>query len=231
MLSLFKDFVSLFYPEVCLACGEGLAKQEEFVCTTCMFKLPKTGFHLQQNNVLYNTFWGNADIAAAAACFYYQKGNTVQELVHELKYNDKKELGTYLGKWYGRELKNSEHFNKIDVVIPVPLHPRKLRKRGYNQSAYFAKGIAESMGKGYLEDALIRVKDTQTQTRKSRYSRWENVKDIFDIKRKEELQGKHVLLADDIITTGATIEACYWALAKAPVASLSVVSIGYTNVT
>jgi ComF family protein len=230
ILQLLKDFVSLFYPEVCLACGEGLVAKEEFVCTACMFKLPKTDFHKQQDNLLFNTFRGRANIAMAAAYCYYEKGNMVQKLVKELKYNGKKELGTYLGKWYGNELKQSSHFEKVEAIIPVPLHPRKLRKRGYNQSAYIAKGLAMSLDTECLENALARVKNTETQTRKSRYSRWENVQNIFEVKDKNMIMGKNILLVDDIISTGATIEACYRAIEAAQPASISVASLGYTPV-
>lgn len=230
MLQFVKDFISLFYPEVCLCCGEGLATQEEFVCTMCMYKLPKTNFHTQPENALRKSLWGRVEVNAAAAYCFYQKGNTVQDLVHELKYKGKKELGTYLGKWYGQELKQSPLYEKVELVVPVPLHRKKLKRRGYNQSAYFANGIAKSMGVICMEDALARTIDTETQTRKSRYSRWENVKDIFGVNKKEELIGKHVLLVDDIITTGATIEACVHTLNSIPVASVSVASIGYTEV-
>lgn len=230
MLQLIKDFISLFYPQVCLCCGEGLAEGEEFVCTACMYKLPRTNFHTHPGNALQKVFDGRANIAMAAAYCHYQKGNTVQDLVHEIKYKGKKELGAYLGKCYGHELKSAAPYSNIDAVVPVPLHPRKMRKRGYNQSAWFAKGLAESMGAQCLEDGLKRTKYTETQTRKSRYERWENVKDIFDVNRKQELTGKHVLLVDDIITTGATIEACSHALLALPVASLKVAAIGFTNV-
>lgn len=196
----------------------------------CVFKLPKTNFHLQAENPLAKVFWGRVELSAVAAYCQYQKGNSVQDLVHELKYKGKKELGLYLGKWYGYDLKQAEQFRKVEVVIPVPLHRKKLKRRGYNQSAWFAKGLAESMGMPCMEDGLIRLVDTDTQTRKSRYSRWENVKDIFDVSNVAALKGKHVLLVDDIITTGATIEACTHALVKAEVASVAVASIGYAEV-
>jgi ComF family protein len=230
VLESIKDFISLFYPEVCLCCGESLAAQEEFVCTMCIFKLPKTNFHTQTDNTLSKVFAGRAEVNAAAAWCYYQKGNSVQDLVHELKYKGKKELGISIGKWYGHDLKQSASYEKIEVVVPVPLHKKKLKRRGYNQSAYFAKGLAESMKIVCLEDGLMRTIDTETQTRKSRYSRWENVKDIFSANKVEELRGKHVLLVDDIITTGATIEACVHTLKAIPVASVSIASIGYTEV-
>jgi ComF family protein len=195
-----------------------------------MYKLPKTNFHTQADNPLAKVFYGRAELNAAAAYCHFQTGNMVQTLVHELKYKGKKELGTHLGKWYGHELKESPLYNMVEVVLPVPLHKRKLKKRGYNQSAYFANGLAQSMGVHFMEDGLTRVKDTETQTNKSRYERWENVKDIFQVNRKAELAGKHVLLVDDIITTGATVESCVHTLANAQVASVSVASIGYANI-
>lgn len=225
-MQFLKDFISLFYPEVCLVCGEGLNSKEEFVCTMCMYKLPKTNYHTNIDNPLAKVFWGRVEVNAVAAYCHYQKGNTVQDLVHELKYNGKKQLGTYLGKWYGTDLKESPLFNKVDAIVYIPLHPTKLKKRGYNQSALFAEGLAQSMGVPVLHGALSRVKNTDTQTRKSRIERWANVEGIFKVDKPEELINKHVLLVDDIITTGATIEACAVELLKANPASISIASIG-----
>ena len=229
MFKLLKDFISLFYPEVCLACGEGLAEKEEFICTSCLYKLPKTDYHNYPTNPLYRAFYGRAEINAAAAYCYYAKGSMVQDLVHEIKYNGKKELGTCFGKWYGAELKNTSPFSELDYIIPVPLHPKKLKRRGYNQSTCFAEGLSLSMSVPVLPFAIIRLKDTETQTNKSRFSRWENVKDIFSVEDKEQLRNKHVLIVDDIITTGATMEACIHLLREASVASVSVASIGYVT--
>jgi ComF family protein len=229
MIRLLKDFISLFYPEVCITCGEGLAEKEEFICTSCFYKLPKTDYHTYPNNTLFKAFYGRAEIKAAAAFCYYTKGGMVQDLVHEVKYNGKKELGTCFGKWYGLELKNVSPFSELDCIIPVPLHPKKLRRRGYNQSACFAEGLSQSMNVSLLPNALTRLKDTETQTNKSRFSRWENVKDVFTVEKKELLEGKNVLIVDDIITTGATMESCIHALNDAHVASVSVASIGYVT--
>ncbi len=229
MLRFFKDFISLFYPEVCLGCGEGLAEAEEFICTTCLYKLPKTNYHLQAENPMYKVFYGRAEIIAAAAYCYYSKGSMVQDLVHEIKYNGKKELGVAIGKWYGAELKQSAGFDKTDVIIPVPLHPKKLKKRGYNQSACFAEGLSDMLQVPLLANGIKRIKDTETQTNKSRFERWNNVKDVFEVDNKEELANKHVLLVDDIVTTGATMEACIHALHSVPVGSVSVASIGYVT--
>lgn len=227
MLKWFNDFISLFYPEVCITCGEGLADKEEFICTPCFYKLPKTDYHHQPDNLLYKTFYGRAEVRAAAAYCFYAKGSMVQDLVHELKYNGKKELGEWFGKWYGTDLKNVSPFSELDFIIPVPLHPKKFKKRGYNQSACFAEGLSKAIGVPVLPNGLVRLKNTETQTNKSRFSRWENVKDVFAAENKEQLQGKHVLIVDDIITTGATMEACINALNQVPVASVSVASIGY----
>jgi len=229
MLQFLKDFVSLFYPEVCLVCGEGLAEKEGFIGTSCLYKLPKTDYHYNPANSLYKAFYGRAEIAAAAAYCYYAKGSMVQDLVHEIKYNGKKELGTCFGKWYGADLKNASPFSELDFIIPVPLHPKKLKRRGYNQSTYFAEGLSQAMDVSVLPYAITRLKDTKTQTNKSRFSRWENVKDVFAIANKEQLLNKNVLLVDDIITTGATMEACIHVLNAIPVASVSVASIGYVT--
>lgn len=227
MLKWLKDFFSLFYPEVCLACGEGIAEKEEFVCNSCLYKLPKTEYHNQPNNLLAKAFYGRAEVKAAAAYCYYAKGGMVQDLVHEIKYKGKKELGNAFGKWYGAELKHAPAFSELDYIIPVPLHPQKLKRRGYNQSACFAQGLSTVMKVPVLPNGLKRIKNTETQTNKSRFSRWENVKDVFAVDDKEQLQNKHVLLVDDIITTGATMEACIHVLNAIPVASVSVASIGY----
>jgi ComF family protein len=227
MLRFLKDFISLFYPEVCITCGEGLAEKEEFICTSCFYKLPKTDYHNNPGNTLYKAFYGRAEIQAAAAYCFYAKGGMVQDLVHEIKYKGKKELGTSFGKWYGADLKNISPFSELDCIIPVPLHPTKLKRRGYNQSANFAEGLSKTLNVPVLPNALTRLKETETQTNKSRFDRWENVKEVFAVENKEQLLGKHVLVVDDIITTGATMEACVHVLNAVPVASVSVASIGY----
>jgi ComF family protein len=229
MIRLLKDFISLFYPEVCITCGEGLAEKEEFICTSCFYKLPKTDYHNHPQNPLYKVFYGRAEIQAAAAYCYFTKGNMVQDLVHEIKYNGKKELGVCFGKWYGADLKNVSPFSELDYIIPVPLHPKKLKRRGYNQSACFAEGLSQAMNVAVLQNGLKRIKDTETQTNKSRFSRWENVKDVFAVENAGQLRHKHVLVVDDIITTGATVEACIHVLKEAGVKSVSVASIGYVT--
>src|SRR5580704_3355300 len=138
MIRLLKDFISLFYPEVCITCGEGLAEKEEFLCTPCFYKLPKTDYHNHPDNVLHRIFYGRAEVQAAVAYCFFTKGGMVQDLVHEVKYKGKKEMGVCFGKWYGQDLKNVPPFSELDYIIPVPLHSKKLKRRGYNQSACFA---------------------------------------------------------------------------------------------
>jgi ComF family protein len=228
MLALIDDFVSLFYPQVCFACGNSMYRNEEVICSFCRFHLPKTNFHMQRDNPLSKTFWGRINVENVSAYFYFSKGSKVQHLMHQFKYSGKYEIGVYLGKLYGSELKAEESFQDIEMVIPVPLHPNKMRKRGYNQSEKFAQGLAHSMEIALDTKTLIRTYASETQTRKSRFNRWENVKEIFQITDADKIAGKHVLLVDDVITTGATIEACATHLLEAEGTRVSVASMACT---
>ena len=226
---LLDDLISLVYPRICLACGNSLVKSEQVICTSCNFHLPKTNFHLERENMVSKLFWGRVNIQNAASYYYFQKGSKIQHLIHQLKYNNRKEVGIYIGKQYGAELKNSQLFGNIDLIIPVPLHKKKLKRRGYNQSDIFAEGLADSLNVKVYKDILFRAVDTDSQTRKSKFSRWENVKEIFQINNKDILKGQHILLADDVVTTGATIEACATTLLEIPDTKVSVVTIACAN--
>ena len=228
MRGLIDDFISLFYPRVCYACGNSMFSNEEVICTFCRFHLPRTGFHGQKDNPLSKTFWGRVQLENVSACYYFSKGSRVQHLMHQFKYRGRWEIGVYLGRLYGSELKESDAFKDVDMVIPVPLHPNKLRKRGYNQSEKFAHGLSQSMGIELNTTTLLRTHASGTQTRKSRFSRWENVKEIFVVKNPEKIAGKHILLVDDVITTGATIEACAQHLLNHEETRVSVVSLACT---
>jgi len=207
-MTLFRDFFSLIYPNNCLACGNNLFRNEHIICTSCLFHLPKTNYHLENDNPISQTFWGRTQINTAAAYYFFSKAGKVQHLVHQLKYKGKKEVGIYIGELYGKELINTESFGKTDVIIPVPLHPKKEKKRGFNQSEVFAMGLSSSMKVPIDTTSLIRTFASETQTKKTRFKRWENVKEIFSLQDAEKLKNKHILLVDDVITTGATIEAC-----------------------
>lgn len=219
------DVVSLFYPRICLACGNILFRNEDILCFSCQYQLPQTGFHLEEDNPVARQFWGKINFFSAASCYYFTKGSKVQHLIHQFKYKGYKEIGTYIGHLYGPDLKKSPLFNSVTSVIPVPLHPYKLAKRGFNQAEWFAKGLAESMKTELDTTTLIRAYASETQTRKSRFSRWENVREIFKVTDVCRQAGKHVLLVDDVITTGSTLEAAGHILLCVPGIRISVASI------
>ena len=222
---MLSDLFSLVYPDICHACEESLYSGEKTLCTSCLYHLPKTHYHLEYNNPVMRHFFGRADVAAAASLYFFDKGGKVQRLIHQLKYKGEQEVGVFLGKYYGAELCSSASFSPVDIILPVPLHPTKKARRGYNQSELFAEGLALGMQKKLNTDSLKRIRHSSTQTRKARYERWENVWGIFKVVKPENLEGKHILLADDVITTGATLEACAEVLLQIPGAKVSVVSI------
>lgn len=223
------DLFSLFFPNLCLGCGQSLIKGEEVICSICHFHLPKTYFHNDPENPLNRVFWGRVNLEAVAAYLYFHKGSTVQHLLHQLKYKGRQEIGLRIGKWYGLELCQADVFRDTDLIIPVPLHPRKLRKRGYNQSQVFAEGLSAAMKAEPETRCLFRKVDSKTQTRKARYNRWENVENIFAVNHPEKIKGRHLLLVDDVITTGATLESCAQALLEVPGVKVSIAAIAFAN--
>ncbi|MDY0103206.1 MAG: phosphoribosyltransferase family protein [Lentimicrobium sp.] len=223
--SYFEDLVSLFYPRICLACGNTLYKNEHMICFSCQYHLPKTNFHLYEDNSVARQFWGKINFASAASCYYFSKGSKVQHMIHQLKYKGYKEIGEHIGRLYGPDLKKSPLFSDISAVLPVPLHPKKLAIRGYNQAEWFAMGLAESMKVELDVTTLTRIHASDTQTRKTRFKRWENVKEIFQLNDTLRHSGKHILLVDDVITTGSTLEAAGHELMKIPNVKISVASI------
>lgn len=224
------DFLNLFFPNLCEACGEPLVKHENILCLSCLYKLPRTNFYRHKNNPIARIFWGRAEINAATSFLFFNKGGNVQTLIHGFKYKGKVETGKYLGELMGKELQKSELYNTVDIVIPVPLHPKKLRLRGYNQSDIIARGISNSTGIHTDSEVLVRTEFTETQTKKSRYNRWENVKGKFAISQKQLIEGKHILLVDDVLTTGATLEACAQTLLHVPNTTVSLATLAYAQV-
>jgi len=203
-----SDFVALFYPKTCRACGTVLSKNEQWVCTNCYLDIPKSDYWNDTKNPVNQLFWGKTKIEFASAFLIFSKGSRYRKLIHSLKYKDDQESGIELGRLYGKELYKQSKYPKIDAIIPVPLHPKKQKKRGYNQSDCIAEGLSLSLNVPYVTDVLIRTVNTQTQTKKHKDERWENVKGVFDVKNPNTIRGKQVLLVDDVITTGATIEHC-----------------------
>lgn len=224
-----SDLAGLLFPKSCLLCGKPLHQQEEILCTTCFYKLARTNFQREAENPIIEIFSGRLPLVSATTFLFFSKGGGTQQLIHKLKYKGKKEIGVYLGKLFGNQLNDSELFNMIDTIIPVPLHPKKEHKRGYNQSLMIVEGMAKSMKARVFPDVLYRKIYTSSQTKKSRYERWQNVKDTFEIKKGQRLEGKHVLLVDDVITTGATLEACGNKLLEIPGIKLSIASLAYAQ--
>ncbi len=204
---LFRDLVHLFYPDICQSCGNSLKSYENVICAYCHVHLPVTGFANDVSNAVFELFWGRTHIEFASAYLYFHKGNSAQKLMHRFKYKGIKPIGHKLGFWYGKEILESSLYQDIDVIIPVPLHPKKLRQRGFNQSDIIATGISEAINIPIDTITLSREMYSETQTRKARFERWQNVKEIFS-SEKENLKDKHILLVDDTVTTGATLEAC-----------------------
>ncbi len=223
-LPLFHHLVTLLFPEVCAACGQLLFKTEKTVCLSCQHLLPLTGYEHIPDNPVARIFWGRVHLEAATACYFFSKRGKVQQLVHELKYKKNRDAGHFLGVETGKTIRQTDWGKQIDQIIPVPLHPKKQRIRGYNQSEVLAYGIREATGIAVVTNNLVRTVASETQTKKSREARWENVKDIFRLQQPEDIEGKHVLLVDDVITTGSTIEACVHTLQQAPNARISVVA-------
>lgn len=224
-MSLFSDLLSLFFPQLCAGCNAPLVRGEDILCLGCLADLPKTNFLDDTDNPLALNFYGKINISYATSFCHFDKGGRVQHLLHQLKYKGRKEIGYKMGMLFGFDLKQNEHFQEIDAIVPVPLHPRKQRSRGYNQSIEICKGISESMNRPILSGNLIRKVHTSSQTMKGRYERWENVSGIFKVKNSSAFAGKHILLVDDVVTTGATMEACCHPLLEIPGVRVSIAAL------
>lgn len=225
---LLRNLTDIFYPKLCLSCKDELTMQENVTCVKCSHDLPVTGFTNQPENLVEKLFHGRVSIEEATALFYFQKLGSVQRLIHQLKYKGAQQIGGFFGDWLGRELLLSSRFKHIDCVVPVPLHKDRLKQRGYNQLTEFGKSISNLLGVPYDEEMLMREKSTETQTHKHRQERWENVFNIFNTNKLADLKEKNILLIDDIITTGATIEACCKALNKSEKVKISVACMAIT---
>ncbi len=224
-MSIWTDLWNLFFPRCCVVCGRLLSGQEEMLCVHCLAGLPRTNLHRIKDNKVEQNFWGKFPLERATSFLYYTKGGDVSRILYELKYHGYKEVGEVMGRIAAAELSSSGFFEDIDALIPVPLHRRRQRWRGYNQSEWIAFGISKVTGIPVLAKALVRNRYTETQTHKGLYGRWENVQNLFSCIDPASLQGKHILLVDDVLTTGATLVACADALKDIPGLCISVFTL------
>ncbi len=229
LIRTLSDFTELFYPRLCVTCGNRLISQEKHVCIECWQDLPVTNFHLNPENKVAQLFWGRVEIQHATAFFSYKKGSKYQQLIHYIKYKGLKELGIETGQRFAYSLLDSEFFKNIDILVSIPLHPKKQKKRGFNQSELIAHGMAKGLKKPVSLDNLYREIFTSTQTRKNRYDRWQNVEGIFNVKHPEEFTGKHILLIDDVVTTGSTLQAGAHQLLKLKNTKVSIATLAFAD--
>lgn len=229
MKQLLTDFVTLFFPSLCLWCDNALLTHEEYLCIACQLQLPKTKFHLNAGNAADKIFYGRVPVSNAASFLFFNKGGITQAVVHALKYKNQPRLATMLGFQYGYELKQAAWIKNIDVIIPVPIHVNRMRERGYNQAQLFAQGLSSALSISCNTVCLSKKTGTATQTKRGRFSRWQNMEETFFVTAPTLLYDKHVLLVDDVITTGATLEACATEILKIPNTKVSIATIAYTQ--
>ena len=226
---MFKNIINLFFPPACAGCHSFLISNENVICTQCRHNIPLTNHHLNPENEAFKKFYGRIPVKHTSALLYFHKKGIVQELIHNLKYKGQEEIGTVLGEWYAEDLKNSEIIQSIDEIIPVPLHKRKLRERGYNQVTNFGLALSKHLNIPYDSNLLVRNIYSKTQSKKTLLSRSDGIDTIFDVVFTEKDHNKHFLLVDDVITTGSTLEACSHALLKIPGAKISIVCMAMAH--
>ncbi|MDR0427550.1 MAG: ComF family protein [Dysgonamonadaceae bacterium] len=224
----FQNFFRLFYPELCVGCSQSLIENEKHLCMECFSELPKTFYHLSKSNSAYEQLAGKFPLEKAASFLFYNKNGLGQKLIAELKYRGNIYVGQWLGEYLAKE--TLDFFTSIDLIIPVPLHKSKLKLRGFNQTEIIAAGISKITHIPIDTSILYREKANISQTTKGAFDRWKNTSGIFNIKNAQTLQGKHVLLIDDVLTTGSTLEACAHALLKAKSVKISILTLGITRI-
>lgn len=227
--TILSPLVHFFYPHNCIGCGSDIIEADNFLCLDCINDLPHTDFALHAGNPVEKNFWGRIPVTSAMSEFYFSKDSIIQNCIHEFKYRGNKKLGLCLGKIMGKSMLNSNRFSSIDCLIPLPLFTAKEFKRGFNQSSILCSGINEIMNIPIITQNVIRIVHTETQTKKGRIQRWENVEKSFSVNEPAMLIGKHILLVDDVITTGATIEACGREILKIEGTQLSVASLAISK--
>ncbi|MEP1488205.1 MAG: phosphoribosyltransferase family protein [Algibacter sp.] len=223
---MIKSLANLFFPKVCYACLNYLNDNEDTICTNCRHDLPVTNFHFDDNKAVEKVLYGRAQIENGTALFRFEKKGLVQQLIHGLKYKGYENIGFILGDWLGAELREVTAYHDVDIVIPIPLHKKKLKKRGYNQVTKFGQQIAKALNADYKDDVLIKVSNNSSQSTKKRLARWNNNEELFALQNKIiHIENKHILIVDDIITTGATLEACITILNQAKNIKISIATM------
>lgn len=228
-MQFLRDILELFYPKLCATCANSLLNNELVVCLLCRYDFPVIEITDFKNNQVMSAFYGRVPLQNAVSFLYFRKKGKAKTLIHLLKYKGRQEIGTFLGDWFGYELQQSNQLDDIDYIVPVPLHPKRLKERGYNQLTTFGQRLSLALSTSYMPNVLLRNEATKTQTLKQRFERFDNVTTKFKLTDTSIFNNKHVLLIDDVITTGATIEACCNELLKAKNITISVATIAYTE--
>lgn len=226
---MLQSLINLFFPPVCAGCHSFLVSNEKVICTACRHNIPLTNHHLNRENEAFKKFYGRIPVEYTSALVYFHKKGIVQELIHNLKYKGQEQIGTVLGEWYSEDLKNSAVIQSVDEIIPVPLHKRKLKERGYNQVTNFGKTLSKGLNIPYNPNLLVRNIYSKTQSKKNLFNRSEGIDSVFDVDFSEKDHNKHFLLIDDVLTTGSTLEACSHALLKIPGARISIVCMAMAH--
>lgn len=224
-----ESLLQLVFPHICAGCGSDLLNEESQLCIRCLTALPETNFNLHANNPMEKIFWGRLPLASATAQFYFTKESLIQHLMHQLKYKGNKELGLQLGRLMGSGFKETNRFNGIDALIPLPLYPKKEKRRGFNQATILCDGISEILNIPVFKNTIIRTQHTDTQTKKGRMERWQNIEGKFELLNPASIENKHILLVDDVVTTGATLEACGSILMQAENLRLSIATLCFAS--
>ena len=228
-MRILNDFIRLFYPKICSSCEDQLVANEKTICTICRHDLPLTNFTSFKENGVTQTFYGRIGIEKGYSLLFFKKESITQKLIHELKYRGNEEIGEFFGNWIGEIVREKDEFKEVDFIIPVPLHPRKLKQRGYNQVSKFGITLANQLNIPFLENELVRVSSTKTQTLKARFERFSNIDTKFLLKNPDVFKNKHILIIDDVITTGATLESCANEFQKSENCKISILTMAIAD--
>jgi len=228
-VKILRAFSNLFFPQICYSCGSDLVSSEQLLCLRCLHQLPYTKFETIAGNPVEKIFWGRMPVQQAASIFYFTKDSIIERLLYQLKYRGRREVGLYCGDLMGQALKRTDLFGEIELIIPLPLFSKKEHQRGFNQAALIAEGLSEILSVPISTELVERVEATETQTHKNRVERWQNMQGRFLLKNRSAIENKHILLVDDVVTTGATLESCGLELLKASNLRLSVLTLAYSS--